>query len=101
MWYWNQQNFKGLIGVADSIADQPQCNLFARYCRLRECGLRPQSLQAITELIAEAAGWGDIARREFANWIYYTSLRNPEVHQLIPTPLNQQLLVPTLQQWAA
>ncbi|MFM7516087.1 MAG: hypothetical protein ACKO3V_04030, partial [Pirellula sp.] len=99
--YWNQQNFEGLIAVADSIADQPQWNLFARYCRLRERGLRPQSLQAITELIAEAAGWGDNARREFADWIYSTFLRHPEVHQLIPTPLNQQLLVPTLRKWAA
>ncbi|WP_153556473.1 hypothetical protein [Roseimaritima sediminicola] len=101
MWYWNQQNFEGLIAVADSIADQPQWNLSAQYCRLRERGLRPQALQAITELIAEAAGWGDNGRRQFADWIYSTSLRNPEVHKLIPTPLNQQLLVPTLRQWAA
>lgn len=101
MWYWNQQNFEGLIAVADSIAGQPQWILFARYCRLREQGLRSQSLQNIKQLIAEAAGWSDHARRQFADWIYSTSLRNPEVHQLIPTPLNRQLLVPTLQEWAA
>lgn len=101
VWYWNQQNFEGLTAVADSITDQPQWLLYAQYCRLRERGLRPQALQAITELIAEAAGWGDNARREFADWIYSTFLRNPEVHQLIPTPLNQQFLVPTLQQWVA
>lgn len=100
MWYWNQQNFEGLTAVADSIADQPQWSLFAQYCRLREQGLRPQSLQSIAQLIAEAAGWDDNGRRRFADWIYSTSLRNPEVHQLIPTPLNQQLLVPTLKQWA-
>jgi hypothetical protein len=101
VWYWNQQNFKGLVAVADSIADQQQWLLFAQYCRLREQGLRPQALRAIADLIAEAAGWSDKARRQFADWIYSTSLRNPEVHQLIPTTLNQQLLVPTLQQWAA
>jgi len=101
VWYWNKQNFEGLIAVADSIADQQQWFLFARYCRLREQGLRPQALQAITELIADAAGWSDKARRQFADWIYSTSLRNPEVHQLIPTTLNQRLLVPTLQLWAA
>lgn len=101
MWYWNQQNFEGLIAVADSIADQPQWILFAQFCRLREKGLRPQSLQAIAELIDEAAGWTDHARRQFTHWIYSTSVRNPEVHQLVPTPLNQQLLIPTLQEWAA
>ena len=100
MWYWNQQNFEGLIAVADSIADQQQWTLFAQYCRLREQGLRPQALQAITELIAEASGWDYTARNRFADWIYSTSLRNPDVHQLIPTPLNIQLLIPTLQQWA-
>lgn len=101
MWYWNQKNFKGLIAIAESIVDQHQWFLFAKYCRLRENGLRPQALQAITELIAEAADWSDNARRKFADWIYSTNLRNPEVHQLIPTTLNQQLLVPTLQEWAA
>lgn len=101
MWYWNQQNFEGLIAVADSIADQPHWTLFARYCRLREKGLRLQSLQAISELIDEAARWTDYTRRKFADWIYSTSLRNPKVHQLIPMPLNQQFLVPTLQEWAA
>lgn len=100
MWYWNQQNFEGFIAVADSIADQQQWSLFAQYCRLREQGLRPQALQAITELIAESSGWEDSARNEFAHWIYSTSLSNPEVHQLIPTPLKMHLLVPTLEQWA-
>ncbi len=100
MWYWNQQNFEGLIAVADSIADQQQWSLFAQFCRLREQGLRPQALQAITELIAEASDWDDNARNKFADWIYSTSLRNPKVHQLIPTTLNMQLLVPTLEQWA-
>lgn len=101
MWYWNQQNFEGLIAVADSIADQPQWTLFAKYCRLREKGLRQQSLKVIATLIDEAADWTDLARRQFADWIYSTRLRVPEVHQLIPMPLNQQLLVPTLQEWAA
>ena len=101
MWYWNQQNFEGLVAVADSIADQPQWARFAEYCRLREQGLRPQAMESITELIAEAARWSDNSRRLFADWIYSTSMRNPEVHQLIPTPLNQQLLVPTLHEWAA
>jgi len=101
VWYWNQQNFEGLNAVADSIADQLQWSLFAQYCRLREQGLRPQSLQSIAQLIAEAASWDENGRRRFADWIYSTSLRNPEVHQLIPTPLNRQLLIPTLNQWAA
>jgi len=101
MWYWNQKNFEGLVAVAESIADQPRWNSFARYCLLREQGLRPQALQSIAQLIADAASWEDDDRRRFADWIYATALRNPEVHQLIPTPLNRQLLVPTLQQWAA
>jgi hypothetical protein len=101
VWYWNKQNFEGLVAVADSIANQPQWNLFAQYCRLREKGLRPQSLQAIAQLIDEAANWTVHERRQFVDWLYETSLRNPNAHQLIPTPLNQQLLIPILEEWAA
>lgn len=101
MWYWNKQNFESLVAVADSIANQPQWSLFAQYCRLREKGLRPQSLQAIAQLIDEAATWTVHERRQFVDWLYETSLRNPKAHQLIPTPLNQQLLVPTLKEWVA
>ena len=101
MWYWNQQNFEGLIAVADSITNRPNWNGYEQYCRLREQGLRPQALQSIREFISDTEHWDELDRRQFADWIFSTSLRNPAVHQLIPANLNQQLLIPTLRQWAS
>jgi len=100
MWYWNQDNFEGLAAVAASIAEDVPWRGFAEYLRLRDRGLRKQSLAAIAQLIEDAARWSTVDRRRFADWIYDTQLRLPDVHQLIVTPLKQQLLIPTLQEWA-
>lgn len=99
MWHWNQDNFEGLVAIAESIADEPLWQHFADYCRLREQGLRKPSLQSITRLIADAARWSTIDRRRFAEWIFETQCRHPKVHQLIVHPLNHQLLIPILQEW--
>ena len=99
MWYWNQDNFEGLVAIAESIAGEQMWHHFADYLRLREQGLRKRALQSITQLIADARRWPAVERRRFANWIFDVHLRHPEVHQLIVTPLNQQMLIPTLKEW--
>ncbi len=101
VWYWNQSNFEGLLAVGDSIATEVLWRSFADYCSLREKGLRKQALASIDRLICQSADWTDEERRRFTNWIYETHLGSPEVHQLIVTPLNQQLLIPTLETWIA
>ena len=101
MWYWSQSNFEGLLAVSDSISTEPLWRAFAEYCTLREKGLRKQALASIERLISESADWSTSERRRFVNWIYETHLRFPDVHQLIVTPLNQRLLIPTLETWIA
>ena len=99
VWYWNQSNFEGLLAVAESISAEPRWQEFFDYCTLREKGLRKQALASIERLISQSSEWPSSDRRRFANWIYQTHLSFPNVHQLIVTPLNQRLLIPTLESW--
>lgn len=87
------------MAVADSISAEPLWCAFADYCTLREKGLRKQALASIERLIRQSSAWSTDERRRFVNWIYETHLRFPDVHQLIVTPLNQRLLIPTLETW--
>ena len=100
VWYWNQDNFECLLGIAESIAGEEMWQHFADYCRLREKGLRKQALKSLAQLIADAKNWPPVERRRFSNWIFGVHLRHSAVHQLIATPLSQQLLIPTLKEWA-
>ena len=99
MGYWNQNTFESLVAIAESIAGEQLWRHFADYCRLRQQGLRKKSLQSITHLIADAKDWPVLERRRFAHWIFETQYCHPNVYQLIVHPLNQQLLIPTLNEW--
>lgn len=101
MWYWNKSNFEGLAEVSEAIKDKEQWHLFKTYLQLRERGLRKQALLAISELINDAKQWTTVERRHFADWVYDTKIRVPDARQLIVTPLNDELLIPTLQEWAS
>lgn len=100
MWYANKRNFVGLAAVADSISEEPRWKAFADYCRFREQGQRKQAFDSLHGLIRNAANWTTKERRRFVNWVLETLLAFPEIHTLVPTPLNSELLVPTLEQWA-
>ncbi|MEQ9379730.1 MAG: hypothetical protein RJP95_02620 [Pirellulales bacterium] len=100
MWYWNQDNFEGILAVADSIAHESRWSDFAEYCRLREKGLRKKALASIDNLITAADSWPTNERRRFVTWIIEAQQRLPEVHQLIVTPLQRKLIEPTLDEWS-
>jgi hypothetical protein len=99
MWYWNQQNFEGLLTVADALAVEPNWSDFAEYCRLREAGRRKEALKAIEQLVFASGLWSRVERRRFVAWILDAQLRLPEVHQLVVEPLRRNLILPTLEDW--
>ena len=99
MWYWNKDNFEGLLAVSESLGHEPSWSLFAKYCKLREQGLRKAALASIEEFITDASAWSDAERRRFVTWLYDTQIRLPRVHQLIVEPLRKKLVLPTLERW--
>lgn len=76
---------------------------YAQYCCDREGGLRRRAFQHLERFLGRAKSWSFDDRSEFANWL---CLRIAEFGEsdscgLIPLPLAEQLVVPTLREWAA
>jgi hypothetical protein len=97
--YWNQSNFDGLRAIAETFADDPALGEFARYCALRENGLRRQAFDALGRFIDVAASWGAAEQRTFAEWVVRLQAALPHVVELIPEPL-KRWLVEVLRTWS-
>lgn len=98
MQYWNRSNFSGLKEVGDSYFGRDGYDGFARYCLLREQGLKKGALSALTEFIGQAQQWPVERQREVVEELCLLRLSLPEVHQLLPQPLIV-FLQRVLEQW--
>jgi hypothetical protein len=99
MYYWNKDNFEGLEDIARSLRDSTDVKDFSDYCRLRAEGLRKQAFGALTRFLFQALNWEFEERRNFVDWLLTVQYNNPRVHQLIPQPLKEKLVEPTLIEW--
>jgi len=74
---------------------------YARYCRLREQGLRRAALHALDDFLCAAERWPFEGRREFAVWISgVLEERETPYDDLTPHPLIARLLRPALLEWS-
>ena len=64
-YYWNQENFEGLLAVA-TMADARGLPGFAEYCRQRERGLRAQALATLRLFVAQVLAERESIQRETA-----------------------------------
>jgi len=99
MWHWRVENFNGLRDIASQVAGEPGLIHFGEYCSLREQGLRQQAFAALNKFLATAEFWDVQRRRAFVRWLVETHAANPSVFDLIPHPLQEKLVTPTIRQW--
>ena len=101
-----------MIGIGQneclrSVAGQASANVawsdYAQYCRDREGGLRRRAFQHLERFLGSAISWSFDDRAEFANWLFVRIAEFGESNScgLVPQPLAEQLVVPTLREWAA
>ncbi len=98
-WYWREKNFEGLRTVAIEAAKNPDTVLYSEYCELREKGLRKEAFQKLTQFINRACTWDLDKRFYFVDWLENIRYNNEEIYDLIPHPLYQMLVQPTLLEW--
>jgi hypothetical protein len=101
VYYWNKDNFEGLLAVANALDDIPQLRPLAIYCRLRERGLRRQALHVLRDFLSVAAAWKTDTAREFVVSILELHARVPDAHTFMTQPLWNELVFPVLDEWHA
>jgi len=91
MYYWNQANFEGLREIGDALQAVPGLHRFARYCLLREQGLRKQAMAELLAFVADTSAWPLAEQRALACRITQLHFDNRGVHQLLAEPLRAYL----------
>jgi len=99
VYYWNKDNFDGLVAIANALDDIPQLQLLANYCRLRERGLRKQALQVLRDFLSVAAEWTNDNSREVVVFVLEVHARVPDAHTFMTEPLWNEFVFPVLDDW--
>lgn len=99
MWYWREENFRGLSEIVSRLSNEPDLKGFRDYLSFREEGLRRKAFAALAEFLAMTQSWTVPQRRDFVRWIIETHRQNPRVFDLLPRPLRESLVDPTISQW--
>jgi len=99
MWYWRQDNYEGLLNFAEKIQNIPDLELYAKYCLLREKGLRKKAFQDLNNFITFALSWSLEKRFYFVDSLLHVLNESEGVYDLIPQPLDSRIVQPTLSEW--
>ena len=86
MHYWNKTNFKGLREIAESLQQKNGYEGYARYCLLREKGLKKEALVELRSFIEQSRKLPVDEQRAMARELAELYFYNRDVHQLFPQP---------------
>ena len=93
---------KCLRNVAALASSNAEWADYAAYCTDRERGLRRPAFQHLDCFLVIAQSWTVDERKEFVNWLCMrlAEFGESDGYGLIPRPLVDQLIFPTLGEWA-
>jgi hypothetical protein len=94
--------FEALAEAAEAAQSDPAWEGYADYCRLREQGLRKESLRRLDAFITALAPSPFERRLPFVRWVLLEAERGDHPSNgmlLLPHPLVERLVVPTLREW--
>ena len=97
--YWRKESFESLKKVIELSRENSEWELYTKYCETIEKGLRKQALKILSEFIEQLKGKSLEDRIQFTNWIEERRMKSNEVVVLIPSPLQKNLIEPTLNEW--
>ncbi|WP_462383692.1 hypothetical protein [Pseudomonas sp. Marseille-QA0892] len=100
MHYWNQTRYNGLNEIARALDQKGEYGDLARYCRLREQGMRSEALAALRSFLHGARQLPRSDQRTVACEIAELHHHNQPVYQLLCQPLTHYL-TEVLQKWCA
>ena len=99
MHYWNQDNFEGLRQVSEILGADSDLALLARYCHLREQGLRHQAFSVLEQFLRATRAFDSDTARSSVVKILTLNAQMKNIYHFISQPLSMRFLFPTLQSW--
>ncbi|OWT81122.1 MULTISPECIES: hypothetical protein [unclassified Achromobacter] len=99
MYYWNKDNFEGLLQIAQQLEADEHLKPLAAYCRFREQGLRREAFRALDLYLEASRSFDSATARLAATQILEANALAPSVHHFLAQPLIKRFLLPTLQAW--
>lgn len=99
VYYWNKDNFEGLLALAQSFDAQADLKPLASYCRYREQGLRREAFAALEQFLVASRSFDSATARRAAIEILEANSRTSQAHQFLTQPLTARFLLPTLGAW--
>ncbi|MDR0194466.1 MAG: hypothetical protein LBI73_05030 [Myroides sp.] len=91
---------KALLLVAEKTRQAEEWRKYAEYCTLREKGLRKASFAVLNEFLVEVRQWTYEQKKSFVICLMQFCETVPDAdYGPLPTPLVQQVVVPTLETW--
>ncbi len=99
MWYWRDEDFSILAEASRIASGNHAWAEYAKYCELLERGLRNDALSYLSKFIESSSDWSFVEKKEFVSWLYHYAYPRRFLNQLLPHPLREKLLEPTLAEW--
>ena len=98
-WYQGKGNDEGLKQLAELYEGRSGFQSYVSYLRLRESGLRKQAFETLAIFIASIKQWDSKLQQKFVDELMHFEAANPSVYDLIPHPLQQEIVLPCLRKW--
>jgi hypothetical protein len=73
---------------------------FSRFCELRAQGVRAAALEHLNKFLQVTASWSLEKRLAFSKWVLWRSRKFQDDRVVLPHPIRERLIVPTLRSWS-
>ncbi len=92
-------DLNALIFLAAEAKKEDSWLNFSRFCELRGQGVRAAAMEHLDKFVEAAATWSFEKRRAFSQWVLWRSRKFRDDRAVLPHPLREQIIVPTLRIW--
>jgi hypothetical protein len=99
MWFWRERYYQALQEAVAAAGAFPEWAAFAAYCTDCQSGLRRQAFAKLDQFIAGLEGAAFAERQRFIRWLLRQADPRDGCHLLLPHPLRQRVILPTLEEW--
>lgn len=89
-----------LIFLAAEAGREEGWHDFSRFCEFRGQGVRATAMEHLNKFLCTTAQWPLEKRLAFSKWVLWRSRKFHDDRVVLPHPIRERLIVPTLRSWS-